>query len=262
MSGLLARGRARWPDLALSDVDEARVAEAMERHRPADVEASVWAAQVNAEELYLAAACALQHPRAHVVFDGTFLSPTSDYVRAVDSSASFADEVRQVLREKLLVRGKIGAYAGRGALGGWVRLAAVRAARDLRRSDLRRPTAAASPEANAGPSDPELELLRARCGAELRAALEGAVLALEPQERTMLKLHFLEGMTTDAIGRLFGVDGATVRRRTARVRERILQRTRAHLREQLDLRERELDSMLALVQSDFEASVSRWLSGD
>ena len=51
----------------------------------------------------------------------------------------FVDEVRQVLRTKLLVGDgappKIADYSGRGPLDGWVRAAAVRAAIDLKRRE-------------------------------------------------------------------------------------------------------------------------------
>src|SRR4051812_18342294 len=70
-------------------------------------------------DLFLACACARGNHAALRIFNEQFLSSIDRSVAKVDGSAHFADEVRQNVREELLVAPqgrppKIAAYSGRG----------------------------------------------------------------------------------------------------------------------------------------------------
>src|SRR5262249_22511362 len=127
-------------------------------------------------------------------------------------------EVQQLVRKKLFVRDgatapKIREYRGTGSLSGWVRIVAIRTARDLQRSHkMHAPVeeAGASQIRSALP-DPELQYLKKRYGREFRQAFQTVLSTLPERERNVMRLHFLEGMTSAAIGALYQVQGATIR---------------------------------------------------
>jgi RNA polymerase sigma-70 factor (ECF subfamily) len=90
-------------------------------------------------------------------------------------------------------------------------------------------------------------------------ALEATLAQLSLKERNILRMHHLEGMSTNAIGKLFNVHATTVLRWIMSARERILAETRRLLQVQLKLDERDLESLLAVVAKDLDVSVRRWL---
>ncbi len=112
--------------------------------------------------------------------------------------------MRQVLRERFFVwvdgaAPRIAQYTGRGALGPWVKVAAVRVA--LRLAE-RQESLAPGLESRLGP-DPELDYLRVRYRAAFSNALSEALGALGVEERNLLRLHFVEGLTIDGLAPLF-----------------------------------------------------------
>src|SRR5580658_856001 len=102
---LVAVGKAAWPGFEIDD-DYLRnkIEEQLVERRLVEGRASEPApAELHASDLFLAAACARGHPEALAAFDESFLSHVAAYVARLNPSAEFADEVRQRLREKLLV---------------------------------------------------------------------------------------------------------------------------------------------------------------
>src|SRR5512140_2224165 len=93
-------------------------------------------------DLYVACGCAEGSRAAIDVFDKEYLPSLSGYVARVDPTPDFVAEVRQALRVKMLTGdgGKpppISDYAGRAPLGTWLRVVAVRIARDILKKDAR-----------------------------------------------------------------------------------------------------------------------------
>jgi RNA polymerase sigma-70 factor (ECF subfamily) len=107
--------------------------------------------------------------------------------------------------------------------------------------------------------DPELDFIRVRYAEPFRKAFAAALEALEPRERTVLKLHLVHRLSIDKIAQVYQVHRATAARWLVDVRERLYDDTRGRLMEQLQLAPRELDSLLALVRSDIDVSVRRIL---
>jgi RNA polymerase sigma-70 factor (ECF subfamily) len=247
----LARGT--WPGIELDG--SAFAAYVRERAAPT----------LHAADLYLACACARGDKTALAAFDRDHLARVGDFVKRVDPSAAFADEVRQVLRHKLFVRdgesrAKIADYTGRGPLGGWLRIAAIRVARDLQRGQGRRAHHERGSDGDVRPPspDPELQLVKGRYAGEFRTAFQTTLESLSAKERSVLSLYFLEGMTTSAIGALYRVEGATVRHWIKQMRAKILEETRRLLSARLELTG-DLDSILKLVESQLDLSISRLL---
>jgi RNA polymerase sigma-70 factor (ECF subfamily) len=254
---LCDEARGAWPGIEVPPDDFSRW---VDERSGGDLEA----ARKHAGDLYLACACARGDVRALAELDRRFLAPLGGAVATIDPSPAFADEVRQVLRRKLLVsdgksRARIADYTGRGPLGGWLRVAAIRAARDLKRSHRREAPLEGEPADGALARDPELEYLRARHGRELREALQRTLAELPPRERNVLCLYFLDGKSSVAIGAIYQVEGATVRLWLKRLRATILAETKRLLGERLHLAEPELESLIGSLQDDLEVSLSRLL---
>ncbi|MCL4227840.1 MAG: sigma-70 family RNA polymerase sigma factor [Myxococcales bacterium] len=253
-----AAARQAWPALAEPPGFVARLAEALAGGGGAG-------GRVHADDLYLACACAGGDPAALAAFDRAVLPQISGAVRRIDPSPDFADEVRQAVRARLLVGDageppRIAGYAGRGPLVAWVRVAAVRLALALR--DRRRREA---PVAHAGDDvgdlaalDPELALLKARYAGELEEALRRAGQALTERERALLRLAFADGLNVDQVGDVYGVHRATAARWIARARERLFELTRDDLRARLALSPTEFDSVVRLVRSQVELTLTRF----
>jgi RNA polymerase sigma-70 factor (ECF subfamily) len=266
VSRLLTRARAAWPHV---DVDAERFVLYVAERLAAAADLGAALATVHAEDLYLACALAQRHPHAIREFEHRFLPEVSAYVARTQSSPAFAEDVKQVLREQLLVGRagappKIASYAGSGPLGGWLRVVAVRLARNLLRAQKNHlaldgrdgiPIRSASP-------DPEMSYLKQRYGREFRQAFQSVLTSLPTQERTILRLFFFDGMTVNQIGALYNVHGSTVSRRIARSRQTIFNETRRLLHERLRLGSREFESLMALVQSRLDVSLCGLLGAE
>jgi RNA polymerase sigma-70 factor (ECF subfamily) len=177
-----------------------------------------------------------------------------------------AEDAMQQVRAKLFVGAdgppKIAEYLGRGSLQGWVRVVAVRAALSLRRKTKR----AEDREVNSdpffdlpGPLDPELDHLKERYRGELKAAFQSALGGLSPRDRNLLRMHFVEGLTIDDLGVMHRVHRATAARWIAAVRQRLFDATRDDLTNRLGVDRAEFDSLVALVRSQLDVSLHRFL---
>jgi RNA polymerase sigma-70 factor len=215
--------------------------------------------ELRADELYLAHAATKGDSAAIAEIDRTFISRVPRFMRAAGLDRISSDDVQQQLRERLFVRGKISLYSGRGSLEGWLRLSALRLAREL--SEAVRDHSQLQDHDRAGlETEPELKVLRSRHGKIFKAALEEALSSLDDTQRNMLKLYFLDGLSSDAVAGLFKIDGSTVRRRLAACRKRLIDAVRARLKDELKLDSAELHSLMrALDDSGFGASISRVL---
>jgi RNA polymerase sigma-70 factor (ECF subfamily) len=220
------------------------------------------------EDLYLALGCAAGHPAAMAAFEQRFMPAVAGYVAKIDPSPQFADEVRQLVRQRLFVADgelppKIAGYTGRGPLGGWLRVACIRTAQNVQRSTRSYADLDETPfAARADGPDPEVDYLKARYGAELREAFESALRELSPRDRVMLSLHFVDGLSTAAVAALQGVHEATVRRWLERARQTILEDTRQRLRRRLGASSAEVDSLIDLAQSRLDFTLRACLGGE
>lgn len=193
------------------------------------------------------------------------LGPEADAAaRRLDPGPAFADEVRQALRVRLLVaedgRVRIDDYAGRGPLRGWLGVAALRVALNLRRT-----VKPAGPDLLAdlvsGEADPELRHLKQLYRAEFREALEASLRALPERSRAVLRLAYVDGLKLVQLGRLYGVHETTAARWVSRAAEDVAEDTRRRLVARLSLSPSSLDSVAKMVLSNLDLSISRVLRG-
>ncbi|WP_224240488.1 sigma-70 family RNA polymerase sigma factor [Hyalangium gracile] len=263
LAELLASARAAWPELA---VPEATFLRYLAERLPAEGSLPEALRGLHATDLYLACACVQGLPLAHVALDTRFLPKVDTAVARVEGSGDGAAEVRQHLRERLLTPEegrppRIADYQGTGPLMAWLRAAAVRTALNLRRSAHRRAHAEeeAIAEGSVTGGDLELDYLRRRHQADFRAALSEALASLPARERTLLRLHFVEGLSLERIGAMYQTHKSTVSRWLARAREEVLSQVRGKLAERLQLSADELQSLLRVVRSQLDASLSTLL---
>jgi RNA polymerase sigma-70 factor (ECF subfamily) len=252
---LIDDARAAWPGVGLSDAAfKARL-----------VKDTQWQ-RAHASDLFLATACAAADRRALQHFERAFLPEVADYLAARHRTDSTADEIRQLLRERLLLAAdrepaRIGTYSGAGPLGAWLRVAAVRVARNLERATKRE-----APldevhlrDARDHAPDPELDYLKARYRREVALAFEETLAGLSSDERNVLRLYFLDGMTVTAIGSTYSVNASTITRWIAKARATLVVETRRRLAQRFKLDPDALQSLLGLIESRFDVTLSRVL---
>ena len=217
-------------------------------------------AKLRSADLYAAMACAEGVADALAWFEREHLIHVGRFVARIDPSAAFADEVRQRLRIRLLLRTEgttpqLHKYSGSGSLGGWLRVCAAREARDM----TGRPHEARE-LSDAGSVDPELAWLKERYGALVSDAFEKALAALGADERTMLKMHYVEGLTLEQVASVVGVSRATGARALARAREQLVDSVRGALKEACGMEDETADSLLAFVRSRIELDLAKHLT--
>jgi RNA polymerase sigma-70 factor (ECF subfamily) len=256
-------GSASWSTVAIS-VDEFARHLAICAGEPLTAS---WLYGRPAADLYLACACAHRVPAALAAFDEHYLSHVRSFVAHMRPDAEFVDECRQVLREKLFVgaAAKIAEYTGRGSLLGWLRVATARTALNIRRSRAASFTGtqrAAQPAAAEPIDGPERSYLQDHYREAFKAAIEDSFAVLSSEQRNLLRMHFMDGMTLHQLATLFQVHRATVARWIAQTRRRVLDGTRTHLQQQLALPTAELDSMMRLLDSQLELSIRHLLAPD
>lgn len=251
LAAMLAEGRETWPRASVSE--EAFVAH-VARHAGGDPGGL---ATLRASDLYLACGCAQKDKGALAYLEERFIAHVPEYVLRIRIDGDAVDEVQQTLRERLVLGGKIGEYTGRGALGGWLRVAAVRTAlNQLRgRRDL-----SLDPEAGgelALAADPELAFLKERTQGLFVETFKRVVAGLEPAERAMLRLHYVDGLTMDQLARLYQTPRSTVARRIANVRQAVLEATEGRLRDERKLSPSAVASVIRQARSQIHLTMSR-----
>lgn len=247
------------------DVDAAVIARAVD-----DVLASGVAArqlEAFAAEVYLGAACGAGRPLAAAALDRTYIARVGEVIAAKRLPPHAVDEVRQTVRERLLTGEPpyVAGAVGRGALASLVVVIATRAAIDWLRANARGAAQRADESAAEGlitTGDPARDHLRARYRVEIKAAFEGAVAELGPRERTLLRLHLVDGLTIDDVAALYRIHRATAARQIDRARARVAVATRRLFSRATELGGQDLLELAALISSQLDLSLSRVLSVD
>jgi RNA polymerase sigma-70 factor (ECF subfamily) len=221
---------------------------------------------IRASDLYLACACLEGEPWAVEAVGRILTTEVEVALRQFDGAYDLLNEVRQMLRHKLLVsdggaQPKLAEYAGRGDLRAWTRSVTVRTALNRLRDDRRgEQLDDEMGEALVSPAEsPELALIKSRYRAAFRAAFGSALAGLSKRERTVLRIHYFDGLTLEEVGAVFGVHRATAARWLASAREKLLLAVRRDLADRLGMGPEELDSLLRTVWSQLDVSM-RWFA--
>jgi RNA polymerase sigma-70 factor (ECF subfamily) len=182
----------------------------------------------------------------------------------VDASPAFAADVCQKLRIRLLVRDgdippRIVRYTGEVPLSAWIRVIALRLALNAKRGPLMAARDDESEAEGTSLDDPELEYLRSQYKAPFVRALQEAIGGLPKDDRTILRLHYVDGVNIDGIGRVFQVHRATVARWLVRIRAEVLARAKQRLAEQVGAEPDEASSVIGALAGEIDVSISRVL---
>jgi RNA polymerase sigma-70 factor, ECF subfamily len=249
--------RAAYPALALDEL--AFAAELGRRSTEHDASSLQ---RLHAADLYLACAAGAGERAAASALDRRIVPEIEVALRRMRLAPATHDDVVQQLRAELLTPGgALASYAGRGDLGGWVRVVATRlalrrvgvASRELELDD------AALAHLPAAELDPRAAHLRQLYTGALKAAVADALAALEPRQRNLLRQHLLDELSIDELAAIYQVHRATCARWLSDAREQVRKQTRRRLLERLGTPAAELDSILRYLDSDLELSLPRLL---
>jgi RNA polymerase sigma-70 factor (ECF subfamily) len=253
LSRWLTEARLRWPLIGLD-------AASFERHL-ARVGRT---APVFPTDAYLAAACAERDPHALRAFEDEIMARVPDMLRRVDGSAAFAADIGQQVRIRLLMAdgdapARIARYTGEVPLGAWVRVIALRLAFNAKRAAGGRTSESDEHIDEAAALDPEAEMLRQQYRDAFVRAFEGALTSLPKDDRTILRLHYKDGVNIDGIGRVYQVHRATVARWLVRIRADVLTKAKELLAEDLGAEIDEAASVMGILAGEVEVTLSRVL---
>jgi len=264
LEAMVQEGRATWPSVVLGDA-------AYFRHVAGcvgDADVLTTLESLAAADLYLACACAHGNNHAIDTLEATYARQIQMALQRLRNNPLLPDDFRQVLRLQLFVgtpdKGPaIARYSGRGTLGAWIRVTALRAALNATRS-TRPPESGLAREEElfdfeATPDDPELEHLKQTYRAAFRQAFLDTLEGLSGRDKTLLRQSVMHGLSVREIARMHGVHHATVARWLANARSMLLEGTRTVLAERLRVSGQELDSIMGLIESRLEVSIARVL---
>ena len=259
---VLETARAAWPGVEL---DGRRFVQHLARHLPAR-NAPEALERLYVADLYLARACVEGVPAALALFESRLLPEVYVAVARLKLPPTAVDELRQQVRQKMLVStpevpSKLAAYPGTGPLSGWVQGAALWGARLLLRQQARE---VRSDDADLAflvqpGDDPELAYLKRTYRAEFNDAFTQSLAVLATRQRNVLRLKYLDGMSIDQLGAVYGVHRASAARWVVAAQEALLKETRRRLTERLRLTGSQLDSVLRLISSQLDINLGRLL---
>jgi len=262
VQALYQRGRAAHPDIAMDRASFARHLAAC----GAPVGDPDAAAALHAEDLYLCAAALLGDAAAATALRRLHRPVVARYLRNVDGSPAFVDEVEQRLWSACLLATpegppKLMSYAGRGPLAGWVGVSAQRIALSLMRHEQAEQRAAEGQrrEAERIGDDPELSFLKQHLRGQFREAVTRALGVLNDHERLIYRMYVVDGVPMERIGKMYGVTPSTISRRMSAARATVVGEAQRLLREEMGVAPDEYESMARLLVSQLDLSVSRVL---
>ena len=107
--------------------------------------------------------------------------------------------------------------------------------------------------------DAHREAFKHEYAPQIRSAFQRGLQQLDPKARTVLRQHLLDGLSQRQIAKLYGVDHKTVGRRLERARDEVWTAVRDELERTLALDSAQLRSVIELVRSQLDLSLSRML---
>jgi len=251
----LAEGHRRFPEIEL-DADVFRGS--VQHHATGD--------DIQGGDLYLATACARGDDAALRRFDADYLGKIPHWLKLPTSDDEILREVRQRVAARALVGSngappRIASYAGRGPLWAWVRIIAHREHARLRAELSRQQAIEVNADdelaelARSGELSADLIAMRARYLPAMTDAFRAALGALAAQDRTLLRMVYVEGISLEAAGRMYGVNKSTISRRLATLRADLLEDAGRRLRREIGVPADELESLLGIMPRDLDVSL-------
>ncbi len=189
-------------------------------------------------ELLLANAALRGNSSALRAIDTFIVAEAKHAAQHLRSGPSFADELAQQVRQRVLAPPdpKLAEYAGRGSLKKWLRATAMRLGLNLMSFEGRHRSDGDDDEAlgqlQASAASPELALVKAETAAHFMEALRVAFTKLTPKERNLLRLYFLDGVSSAQLAQTYGTHRVTVTRWLASARATVIEAAVSQLQSQ------------------------------
>jgi RNA polymerase sigma-70 factor (ECF subfamily) len=219
-------------------------------------------------DLYLACACSKGQEQALAAFEDHCGGEWERGVARFSLQGSQSAEIRQALRTRLFVAAEqeaahIQRYSGKGAIQAWYRTTIVRATIDYLRASDRQQRLHVSRDLDDHVAlvDLELDYLKRNYREEFKQSFHAALRALTSEERNLLRYQVLEELTLEEIGRIYGLHLTSIARRLQKLRQLLLASTREHLQKRLRVDDEELESIMRLIGSRLDVSISAVLGG-
>lgn len=232
---------------------------------PAGVALELGLRQLHTTDLYLACACRQGDPRALAAFEDHCVRGLDRVLGRLGLDDDAIAEIKQQVRSRVLTgaRAELADFGGRGDLRGWIRVMAVRLAlQHLRRGRREQPLDEDDRlPALVAPGDLALDPAKGAYRAQFAQAFEAALHALASRDRTVLRQHYLDGLTIDELGALYRVHRSTAARLVQRARDQVIEATRARMMADLGVGSPDLDSIMRLIRSRLEISMRALLRG-
>lgn len=220
-----------------------------------------------AADMYLACACVERIPAAVAEFLAAFGARIPVYLGKLARNADLVAEVRQIVVTRCVMgdadkQPALLAYSATGSLEGWVRATAVREALALnRQSDRNGGEVDAVLEAQVPWVDQEISLFKQIYREPVSQAFATACAQLAAEDRALLRLHYVDGVTTAKLATMFGISRATLIRRLAASRESLVDQVKSALKGASGVADQDFESVLRLVKSQIDLRLSVVLKG-
>ena len=260
---LLTSAHAQWPP---SWVPDDRFVEFIAQRLPEEGDALSALNAMAIADLYLACACARGEESALKAFAELCFPAVLAAVRRAARGEELAEDIRQTVFEKVFYRQgeqepRIARYSGRGSLKSWICMVAIRETHDhFRRHQRELPSVSPDVERRLlAENDSEAALLMQRYRQVFDDAFRDAIAALSSRERNILRYHIVDGLELQTIAGLYQVHRVTMSRWLRRIREQVLDRTKLSLSRLLRATPEEVSSVIRLMRSRLDASVSQYL---
>lgn len=256
---LFEKAKKQWPGLEVCEQDFAVYL--AERSNP-DASESIGQLPSFPSDLYLALACVKGDAKAISYFESDILPGINPVLARLKLSESDADDLRQDLRERLLLaresrKAILHSYSGSGALAHWVRVVAGRQAMQRFRQET--PSQSFEEEVFDALCAPELSQQKDLYRADFKKALHHSLSRLSVQEQTILRALVVDGHTVTRIAETYKVHRVTASRWVSQIRQILLTETRTQMSKELQIDASEVASIIRLLQSQMEMSLARAL---
>lgn len=252
--------QAAWPDLK---VDAGAFMTALRELRVSRPDPA------RAADLLLAYACLRGDRLALTHFERTIIAKLPSALSRVDARADVIDEAQQQVRARLLVGhsgkpGRLAEYRGDAPLWSWVKTIAVRLVVDLARARKRDEPTEHEVLAQRLTASAELDLgmVKKTHRPQVLKAFTTALAALESNERMLIRLAYVDGLTVDQIGAVYGRSRATAARWVAAARQALTEKTHRLLSSELGLEGSALRSLVRELDVSLDRSLRAYLDSD
>lgn len=269
LAAAAAEARQRWPEVRGPDaLAFGRFLGSRLPPPPADPLDAVRA--LRCEDLWLACAALDQEPAAVQAVTALHQEAAAGALAQLGEGGAARADVLQQVRARLWTGGPSGrpalaSYRGRGSLRSWLAMVTLR--EGLASVGRQRSTRSFDDDALAllgvAAPDTETAYLKQRYQPALREAFRAALGGLSPRDRNLLRYQLVDGLSSEEVGRIYGVDRATVWRWTKRIEGRLARRTRLLLARALGTSDpAEVESVIRLARSQLQITMSDLLDTD